>query len=109
MTHIEYYAYRLHPTLDEATTILTAGKLFQQYIVDGWAAEEQRRLAYLKTHQGTIRSELYNQVIDAFTREDAVTDVEHVGNRVILPASFTGSSRDMMQNLQNSFCYCMQI
>jgi hypothetical protein len=64
---------------------------------------EQSHLLYIRHNQGTLCAELYNQLIDAFTRLDTTIDPSQVGNRIILLASFTGSSRDMMQSLQNSF------
>ena len=53
------------------TQSVTAGRLFKQFIIDTWAATEQSRLRYLRTHQRQLYSELYNQVVDAFTRVDS--------------------------------------
>ena len=78
VTQIQYYAYHLFQRQDEAKTLLLGGKLLQQYIVDSWAAAEQSRLRWIKTHQSTLWSELYNQVVDA----------NNLGRKFILPASF---------------------
>jgi hypothetical protein len=47
---------------------------------------------------------MYHQVVDAFTVQDNNQQAQpnDVGNKFILPATFQGSSRDMMENLQNS-------
>jgi len=102
----KYYCYYLFPREGEAQILFQSGKLFQQYIVDMWAASEQNRLKWLHFHQGNLRAELYRQVVDAFSAlDDDVNNAvnpEDLGNKVILPATFTGSTRDMMENLQNS-------
>ena len=38
LSQTRFYAYRLHQRADEFSTILRAGKLLQQYIVDAWAS-----------------------------------------------------------------------
>lgn len=97
---VKYYAYRLMPRRDEPETILRGGKLLQQYIVDAWAASEQQRLRWMQLNQTRLRADLYNQVVDAFARDDV--DAAEVGRKVILPATFTGSPRNMMESCQNS-------
>jgi len=102
VSQIEYYAYRLFPRVREAKTLLQARKLLQQYIVDGWASAEQERLQWVQLHQKELRAELYHQVRDTFAGLDDNINPQEVGRRVILPATFNGSVRDMMENLQNS-------
>jgi hypothetical protein len=41
ISQIEYFAYRLHPCHNESNHIFKAGRLFQEYMVDSWAAAEQ--------------------------------------------------------------------
>lgn len=96
----KYYAYRLMQHQNEPETLLRGGKLFQQYIVDAWAASEQNRLRWIQSNQATLRADLYHQAIDAFTRDDV--DPAEIGRKVILPASFTGSPHNMMESCQNS-------
>ncbi len=54
LTQVRYYAYQLqmHPT--EFSTILRGGHLLQQYIIDMWAASEQSRLKFIRTHQDEL-------------------------------------------------------
>jgi hypothetical protein len=101
VTEVKYYAYRFHPRLGESTHIFRGQKLFQQFIVDAWASAEQNRLAYLEHHQKDLRADSYRQIAEAFHRGDSTTP-DQLGKRVILPASFTGSSRDFKQNMQKS-------
>jgi Helitron helicase-like domain at N-terminus len=102
VTQLQYFAYRLFQRQGEATTILRSGKLFQQFIVDTWAAEEQSRLRWIKQNQSNLCADLYNQVVDAFAGLDNELDNNSIGRRFILPATFQGGTRDMMENLQNS-------
>ena len=102
VTQLQYYAYCLFQRQGEATTILHSGKLFQQFIVDTWAAAEQSRLRYIKQNQSRLRADLYNQVVDAFSGLDNNVDPNSLGRRYILPATFQGGTRDMMENLQDS-------
>src|SRR5882724_3212271 len=73
VSQANYYAYRVFQRWDEASTILQSGKLFQQYIVDGWAAAEQSRLNWVRHNQGKLRSDLYHHVVDAFSDSYNIT------------------------------------
>ncbi|XP_074347667.1 uncharacterized protein LOC141686539 [Apium graveolens] len=84
-----------------------AGCLWQQYVVDQFAAIEQYRLDWVSTHQTTIRADLYNSVRDALSKGDH--DSMHIGKAVILPASFTGSQRYMSQYFKDSLAICRAI
>ena len=77
---------------------LYGGKLFQQFVVDAWANCEQRRLNWARTHQHTLRSELYQGLQDAVVhdRHDG-ENVRVLGHKLILPSSYVGSSRFMTQ------------
>lgn len=88
-------------------TLRLSGRLFQQYIVDAFAAIEQERLYYIRTHQTQLRTELYETIRDAVCRGD--TDANGVGKGIILPASFTGSRRYMAQYFHDSLAICQTI
>ena len=102
----KYHCYYLFSLEGESQTLFKSGKLFQQYIVDMWVASKQNRLRWLRFHQGKLHAELYCQVVDAFSGLDNdinyAANPEDFRNKAILPATFTGSRRDMMENLQNS-------
>ena len=61
---------------------------------------EQYRLKWFQHHQSDLHAELYNQMANAFAGLDNDLNPTDRGMKVILPVSFTGSTRDMMENLQ---------
>src|SRR5271155_1942094 len=78
-----------------------AGKLFQEYTVDSWATTEQHRLKYLSDNQTTIRAETYQGLTDAVAA-DPTLNQHDVGQHIILPFTFSGSSRNMIQHCQDA-------
>ncbi|KAF7140271.1 hypothetical protein RHSIM_Rhsim06G0045600 [Rhododendron simsii] len=99
LTQMEFYSFRLFQRNSEYSTILRAGKLFQEFIVDAWAATEQNRLNFHRMNQGKIRSELYQDLADI--GPDGLGPGQ-VGKRIILPSSFPGCPRYMFQIFQDS-------
>ncbi|KAG5550191.1 hypothetical protein RHGRI_015221 [Rhododendron griersonianum] len=99
LTQMEFYSFRLFQRNSEYSTILRAGKLFQEFIVDAWAATEQNRLNFHRLNQGKIRSELYQDLADI--GPDGLGPGQ-VGKRIILPSSFPGCPRYMFQIFQDS-------
>jgi len=100
VTMLEYYAYRLQQRRCEATTLIRGDRLFQQYIVDAFASVEENRLRFIVRNNKNLRSEVYKGLEDALRRGDV--DGSGLGKKVILPASFTGSKRYMVQNYQDA-------
>jgi len=102
-----YYAYCLHVRDGPQPPLFYGGKLFQQFVVDAWANYEQRRLNWARTHQHTLRSELYQGLQDAAVhdRHDR-EDVRVLGHKLILPSSHMGSSRFMTQLFQDAMAIC---
>ena len=99
ITAMNYFAYRLQiGRPNEATTLHYFGRLFQQWIVDMYTVIEQARLNYLRFNQKQIRAELYNGLQDALISGDSATNV---GQRIILPSSFTGGPRQMHKLYQD--------
>ncbi|XP_028768731.1 uncharacterized protein LOC114726322 [Neltuma alba] len=84
----EYFAYRLMFRVNEISSILHAGKLFQQFIVDDYTMIESQRLLWVRTHQQELRADLYQGLTDALMSGER--NGAFVGKRVILPSSFTG-------------------
>ncbi|GKD98001.1 DNA helicase PIF1, ATP-dependent, partial [Tanacetum coccineum] len=79
------------PTRDIiGTTLLRGGRLFQQYLVDAYTTVEDQRLKWTRNNQDTLRVDL-NQ---------------HHGKRIVLPKTFTGGPRYMMQNYQDAMALC---
>jgi hypothetical protein len=104
VTMLEYYAFRLQQRRCEATTLIRGDRLFQQYIVDAFASIEENRLRFIVKNNKNLRSEVYKGIEDALHKGDV--DGNSIGKRVILPASFTGSKRYMVQNYQDAMAIC---
>jgi hypothetical protein len=104
ITMIDYYAFRLQERDNEASTILRCARLVQQYIVDAYAAIEQSRLNYLRRNQKKLRADLYQGLQDALEAGD--TNTTTLGTRIVLPSSFTGGPRFMVQLYQDAMAIC---
>lgn len=104
MTIREYYAYRIQQRSLEGKTLISAGRLFQQYIVDAFTAIEEDRLRWVRKNQTKLRTELYKNVCDAVVRGDTIAAA--TGKRMVLPSSFTGGPRYMVQNYQDAMAIC---
>ncbi|KAF6171342.1 hypothetical protein GIB67_020409 [Kingdonia uniflora] len=63
----QYFCYRLFECTSEYSPILRGGRLFQQFIVDAWAANEQNRLTYARLKQDEFHSDLYCGLTDIAT------------------------------------------
>ena len=101
VTQAEYFRYCLFPRLNESNHIFMSGKLFQEYAVDSWATTEQSCLNWVKHNQSTIRADTYQGLTDAVAA-DPTTHGCDLGQHLILPSTFTGSSRNMIQNCQDA-------
>ncbi|CAH9133153.1 unnamed protein product [Cuscuta epithymum] len=100
----EYFAFRLHERDQESPSILFSKRLFQQFVVDAYTMVEAGRLRYVRTHQQELRCEMYKGLSDAILRGE--TDSRAQGKRVILPSTFTGGARYMIQNYQDAMAIC---
>ncbi|XP_019188283.1 PREDICTED: uncharacterized protein LOC109182587 [Ipomoea nil] len=103
----EFFYYRIQSRQSAPSTILFAKRLFQQFVVDGYTMVESGRLIYIRTHQKSLRCESYSGLTDALTRGDLSPAAQ--GRRIILPSSFTGGARYMIQNYQDAMAICRWI
>ena len=81
------------------------GRLFQEYCCMSLAKTEQQKLRFLQHNQKTIRAELYSGLHDAVRAHDQQSGSAgelQVGQKVILPASFTGGPRDQNRRYQDA-------
>ena len=65
--HLSFNAwcrYILHVRPGNRTVPFKISRLFQQFIVDLWAAGDQHKLYWLRNHQQVIRAELYSGIND---------------------------------------------
>lgn len=84
-----------------------SGRLWQQYVINAFTAIEQYRLDWVKGHLNTIRVDLYNSIRDSLRKGD--TNPSHIGKKIVLPATFTGSKRYMSQYFKDSLAICRSI
>ncbi|KAL7137613.1 hypothetical protein ABFS83_10G105100 [Erythranthe nasuta] len=89
----EYSCYRLQIRNPRQSTLLFAGRLLQQYVVDMYIKLETTRLDYCRHNQSNLRSELYQGIMKSVQQGE--TRGSEVGKRIILPPSFIGGPRDM--------------
>lgn len=102
LSQIRYAAFRIFPRELEFSTILRGGALLQQYLVDIFVSADQARLNYLRNNQGQLRASLYSGLEDAVTSTgDENLNLRNLGQRVILPSSYTGGPHYMYQCFQD--------
>jgi hypothetical protein len=100
----EFYDYRFQLRNTDGIALLRRGRLWQQYIVDAYAAIEQSRLKYLHMNKKKLRVDLYQGLQDAIATGD--TSVVAIEQRIILPSSFTVGPCHMVQNYQDAMAIC---
>nr|XP_017245432.1 PREDICTED: uncharacterized protein LOC108217092 [Daucus carota subsp. sativus]XP_017245433.1 PREDICTED: uncharacterized protein LOC108217093 [Daucus carota subsp. sativus] len=76
-------------------------------MVDEFSTIEQTRLWWFRTHQTTLRNELYSHICDSLRKGDSNSAT--VGKGVILPAGYVGSKRYMQQNFQDALAVCRHV
>jgi len=101
VSQAEYSCYHLFPQVNESNHIFMAGKLFQEYTVDSWATSEQSHLNWVRLNQTKLKAETYKGLTYAVVA-DPTTDWNNIGQCFILPSSFSGSSKNMIQHCQDA-------
>ncbi|XP_028966381.1 uncharacterized protein LOC114828011 [Galendromus occidentalis] len=101
VSSMHYYSYRLMIRENRDNHILRCRELFHQYVVDMYAKIESERLLFIQLNQTKLRSEEYIHLRDAIATDGNVNP-NHVGNSVIVPATFTGSPRHMHEYAQDA-------
>jgi hypothetical protein len=93
---VKFYDYRLQHQDTDGIALLRGDRLRHQYIVDAYAAIEQNCLRHLHLNQKKLHVDLYQDLQDAIVAGD--NNVTAIGQRIILPSSFTAGPRHMVQN-----------
>ncbi|GFV20704.1 helitron_like_N domain-containing protein [Trichonephila clavipes] len=101
---MNYYSYRLMIRQNAENHILKCRQLLHQYIVDMYAKIETERLLYIRLNQTELRSEQYIHLRDAIVNDGNVNPNE-LGRMAILPSTFTGSPRHMLEYAQDAMTY----
>ena len=100
VTMFQFYAYRL-AIRNCFSAIHRSRKLFQQYLVDVYIKIKSQRLDYIRRNQQQLRVECYQGLIDQLQSQEE--DLQLQPDRmVILPSSFQGSPRALLQNYQDA-------
>lgn len=76
-------------------------KLFQEWLIDMYCKMETNRLGFFRRNQAHIRADMYQGVQDAIAAGDMVRGGD-VGRRIILPSTFIGGHRHMVQLYQDA-------
>jgi len=99
LSQMDYIAYRIQYRPNKFSLLLRSGRIFQQYLIDMWAAADQNRLDYIQYNQNDIRASQYAGLTDAIDHD---MDLKDIGQWFILPSPYTGGPRYMKQCLQDS-------
>jgi hypothetical protein len=96
-TMVEYYAYRLHDRVNDFNMPLKCGGGTQAYLVDAYCCVERERIELFQTpsFQQKYRSAPYSSLSTCVSNGMRLGSL--AGQRIILPASFTGSPRYLYQ------------
>ncbi|XP_058727025.1 uncharacterized protein LOC131598443 [Vicia villosa] len=95
LTIREWLAFRIQSRSNEAKTLLSSRRLFQQFLVDGYTMMESERLTWLRNNQSKLRVSKYNNLNEQGDESAALGS--STGKRVALPSSYIGSRRFMDQ------------
>ncbi|XP_013632756.1 PREDICTED: uncharacterized protein LOC106338286 [Brassica oleracea var. oleracea] len=87
-------------------TLIKGGRLLHQFVVDVYTAIEEDRLRWARNNQDILRAELYSNVLDAVSKGD--TDAKIIGQRFILPPSFTGGPRYLVEKYHDAMAICRE-
>jgi hypothetical protein len=104
VTMAEFYGYQLQHWDTDGIALLRGDRLRHQYIVDAYAAIEQNRLKYMCLNKKKLHADLYQGLQDAIVAGD--NNAVAIGQRIILPSSFTVGPRHMVQNYQDAMVIC---
>lgn len=105
-TMVEFFAYIMHDRAGQFNTPLRCGRLTQSYLVDGYCCVEGEHIQHyrLPSFQHKYRLAPFNSLASSVSR--GITAGSSAGQRVILPASHTGSPRYLYQNYQDCIAIC---
>ncbi|XP_074097634.1 uncharacterized protein LOC141526498 [Cotesia typhae] len=100
VTRADYYKYQL--AIKDYFNIFHMGRrLTQQWIVDAYVKIETDKLQYIRRQQSKLRADSYQGLIDHLQSQNSGNN-SNIGKIVILPSSFHGSPRNMMQHYQDA-------
>ena len=72
-------------------------------MVDVYAKIENERLQHLRREQSALHADSYKELHDAIVAGDG--DPRNIGQKVVIPATFTGGRRYMYERQQDAMSY----
>nr|XP_025676655.2 uncharacterized protein LOC112776643 [Arachis hypogaea] len=107
VTMRDYFAFYIQERFSDGSPLLYSRRLFQQFIVDAYSMIESSRLNYYRFHQENVRCDLYKGICEAVVNGDNSATTH--GRRIVLPATFVGGPRYMIQNYQDAMAICTKV
>uniref|UniRef100_A0A0D3CY12 Helitron helicase-like domain-containing protein n=1 Tax=Brassica oleracea var. oleracea TaxID=109376 RepID=A0A0D3CY12_BRAOL len=92
--------------LNQGMTLVKGGRLLHQYVVDVFTAIKEDWLRWARNNQDVLRAELNSNVLDAVRKGD--TDAKIIGQRFILPPSFTGGPLYLVEKYHDAMTICRE-
>ncbi|KAM0832333.1 hypothetical protein ACQ4PT_064970 [Festuca glaucescens] len=100
MTMQDYYCFCSHYREGQHNPYLSCGLLSDQAVVDSRACIDEARLHFIQLSNDDLRSESLQGLVDAVGA--GRMDGSSVGKKNILPSSYTGGRRYMVENFQDA-------
>jgi len=100
----EWIAYRIQQRERDCSTIVFSRRLLHQFLCDSYSMIEYARLRWARDHQKELRSHMYKGLTETVLRGE--TDPSSTGKRIVLPSTFVGGPRYMIQNYQDAMAIC---
>ena len=101
ITQMQYYSY--HIQVREGNYLLKLRRLLQYILVDAYCKIETSNLRFLQYEQKALRADNYANLHDNLIANDG--DPDNVGQRIVLPATFTGGPRWMHARQADAMAY----
>ena len=83
--------------------LLQGTRIFQQHLVDAYCKIETKRSQFFRSEQQTLRADNHTSLRDSLLAADS--EPRQVGQRVVLPATYTGWPIYMHEKQCNSMAY----
>ncbi|XP_071699902.1 uncharacterized protein [Rutidosis leptorrhynchoides] len=96
LTFREYFSYHIQDRVNTPSLMHLAKMLYQQFLVDAYTMIESDRLTYIRYQQKKMQLTSASDASNNVTEGNTIAS--NTGKRIILPSSFTGGSRYLMQN-----------
>lgn len=100
----EFFSYRIMIRKVGSHVLLLSRRLLQQFLVDAYTMIESHRLRFIRKNQAKLRTLKFSKFVAAANEGHSNVSIE--GNRIILPASFTGGPRYMHQMYLDAMTIC---